>query len=78
MSPTLHLDPVDAADLAASAAAYRAILDTYRDQERRDLADVVAGLPGDRLNRLADACRKLGLAVKVEILRRNGVRSATG
>ncbi len=78
MSPTVNLDPVDAANLAASAAAYSAILDAYRDVERRDLAEIVEALPGDRLNRLEEACRKLGQLVEVEILRRNAVLSAAG
>lgn len=75
---TLHLDPIDAADLAASTTAYQAILDTYRDTQRRDLSEIVQSLPGDRLNRLAEACRSLGHLVEVEILRRNGVPSAAG
>lgn len=74
MSTTL--DQADAASLAASAAAYQAILGAYRDAERQDLAEIVEKLPGDRLYRLGEACRKLGQLVEVETLRRNGVPSA--
>lgn len=60
----------------AASSSYQTIQSAYRDPDQ-DLDALVRGLPSDRLNRLAMACRDLGRCVEVEILRRNGVASST-
>jgi hypothetical protein len=62
---------------ACPCDAYRTILDAYRDADR-DLSAIVEELPGDRLNRLGEACRRLGRLVEVETIRRHGVPLAAG
>jgi hypothetical protein len=65
-----------AADLAASADTYQAIVDAYRSTEPDDLGRMISELPPDRLNRLTIACRRLLLLVEEEVLLRNGLTSS--
>jgi hypothetical protein len=68
--------PVADPDTVASAAAYQAIIDTYRNADRPDLADMVRHLPNDRLRRLRRACCQLGSLVEAETQRRHAADRA--